>query len=104
MLKTERRKTFSALLSTRFELCAARATLTLDMFIHVVRSVDWSQRPMHRYDNRPLPLNMYGRLVPLLSTAKLKPLCLISVENFPAVGKLYYSTAILLFVPHMMYT
>ena len=67
--------------------------------VHVVRSIDWSQRPMHRHAGRPLPLNMCGRLLPLLTIATLKPLCLISIENFPAEGK-----PKLLFIPHMMYT
>jgi len=40
------------------------------MFVHVVRSIDWSQHPMHLHVNCPLPLiNMRGRLLPLLTTA-----------------------------------
>jgi hypothetical protein len=75
-------------------MCRSRHIDSFDMFIHVVRSVDWSQRPMHHHAGRPLPvIKMCGRLLSLLVTAMLKPLCLISIEDFPAVGKLHYSTA-----------
>lgn len=91
VLKTKRRTTYSALLWSYVPLAPCR----LLRHVHPrCENVDRSQRPMNRHGGRHLPLiNVCARLLPLLTTATLIPLFLISIENFPVLGKLYYGTA-----------
>ena len=66
------------------------------MFIHTVMGFDWSKCPMHCDAGSPPPSRLCSHRQPPLApptTATLKPLGLISTENFHAVVNLYYSGA-----------
>jgi len=103
VLTTRRHPTYSALLTTCLGLCAGCAARPF-MFIGNVRSVAWSQHPVHHYAGSPPSHEpMYSSSATLAppTTAILKPFCLISVENFLAVVDLYYSNGQLLFLLYL---
>jgi hypothetical protein len=81
-------------MTTCFGVCAGHATWPSTMSIHNVRSVARSQCPVHCYASCPpthAPMYPPPTTLAPLTTATLKPLCLISVENYPAVVDLHYS-------------
>jgi hypothetical protein len=68
------------------------------MFIHIVRSLDCTEGLVRHHAGSPIPSHLCSLVLPLLApltTVTLKPFCLISIENFPALVGLSYSTATL---------
>ena len=77
-------------------MCPSCHLKPFSMFIHTVKGSDWSKRPVHRDAGSPPPSRLCSHCQPPLApptTATMKPLSLISTENFHAVVDLYYSRA-----------
>lgn len=85
---------YSASLSTFGTMCCSRLVDSFSMLPHNVRSVDWSECPVHHHVGSPPPLERLSHQLPMLAlptTGTLKPLSLIPIDNFSAVVNLYYN-------------